>query len=232
MNCRGEWKPSNGEKIRVGGSDARRPRGRTAPGLPGSARPGGDGERCPARPRRGRWRPVASSPTTVACPATRCGPSAGERPPTGTRRSLADRVRRRRGRPGGGGGHRAGRVGEQRPVASISDCSRDGRGKRRRVAEHGAVLSVVDRPRERRRERRDHLDHGGRRRGRPARHLLAVPRERPGGTGRRRVRVQLPEFERPDRGHVQRPGGPDELPRPEHLRRHGAGVGHCLRGRW
>ena len=49
---------------------------------------------------------------------------------------------------------------------------------------------------------------------------------------------QLPQLERPDRGHVQRPGGTDELSRVEHLHGHGpapvglvhgAGVDHHLR---
>ena len=70
--------------------------------------------------------------------------------------------------------------------------------------------------------RDDHLDaprrHGDARRS--TGHHLAHPVERerrPGHPDRRR---QLPELRRPDRGHVQRAGGADELSGAEHLHRH------------
>ena len=43
---------------------------------------------------------------------------------------------------------------------------------------------------------------------------------------------QLLELERSDRGHVQRPGGADELPAPEHLHPHRAGVDLTHRHKW
>ncbi len=53
--------------------------------------------------------------------------------------------------------------------------------------------------------------------------LRAQPLERPCRRVRPGRRFELPQHERPHRGHVRRSGGLDELSRTEHLHRHGPG---------
>ncbi len=87
----------------------------------------------------------------------------------------------------------------------------------------------------------DHVHvHAPAQRERPAGHRGAEPSERerrPGHPGRRR---QLLELVGSDHRHLRRPGGADQLPRPEHVQRHRAArsVGHAVGpgrdhdGRW
>ena len=59
--------------------------------------------------------------------------------------------------------------------------------------------------------------------------LRPHPVERNRGAGRPDRRFELPELERPDRGHVQRSGGTHELSHAEHLQRHGPALRRAFR---
>ena len=165
-------------------------------------------QRAPARallpPRRARQRPAA--------------------------RSLAHRRRRRRHGAGRRRRHRSRRVARHRHT--VPECARPvlaghDAGPRRRLAPRPPPIRDGRRAPCRRPPRRRHDDDhgagGGPRAAAPVISALS-PSSGIAGRGRPGRRFELPELERPDRGHVQRSGGLHELPHAEHLHRHGPAV--------
>ena len=138
-----------------------------------------------------------------------------ERSPRGSPRSLVDQCGHRGRRPRRRSRHRVDRVVERQLGSAVLDG-------RSRPSQHGAAGEEP-------RQGGAGLDvdvhhHAAGCSGWPSGHLVAQPPEWRSRTEHRGGRSQLPQHERSDRGHVQRPGGADELPDTEHLHDHRAGV--------
>ena len=175
--------------------------------------------------------PPAAAPAPAPAPTSVRAPEPGPAPgPHAARANAAPepprggRLGRRRPRPGGGRcpGRDTGdgdrRWGQPRLAGSSFPRTDDHR------AQDGAGPSPPD---HRRPHGRDvhHDDHGPARCGqRSTCHRLPQPGQRERRSGHPDRRVQLLELLRPNRGHVQRPGGADQLSRAEHLQRHRAAL--------
>ncbi len=141
------------------------------------------------------------------------------------------RHRRHACRPRRRGRHCVARVVERRLGSVVLDGRRLGSGDHRcPPSRRRHTLAAAGHRRTRRPTdlSSDHHHDRGRLSGRAARDLLLDSRQRFSRAERDGVRRQLLERDRSDRGDLQRSGGADQLPRPEHLHGHRAAVERAL----